>query len=706
MSRTDLKQAYHFEEPVKPRQRKVDQLDTAPLAEPQQRNARRVLAEIPTQGDPDIIHETIPNEAPLTRRARERIHYAEQPHESDNSALQPSAEPRRTGSPWKRPLTYPQSGKFRATVTWEDLERLEDDQFLNDNLIGMFMRYLQEHVDRELAKRMHFFSTFFYNSLTRPAEKGRARQINYGAVANWTKNIDIFSRNYVIVPVNESAHWYVMIICNLKTFKDRANENEDDDLVEIDNPAQDEVTQAANGSKLILESDLILKNVAHQEDSDYSDGLRDIEHLSAKRPLKKRKLRQPRQRKYDLSEPVIITLDSLGLNRSNTASALKDYIIAEAQEKHDLPIVKKDIEGMTAKNIPLQSNFSDCGLYLCMYLEQFVRDPAKFVESILQREEKLCRFPKQLEHGVLRQRFYDMLQNLHRNQVEKTPEKLPQLGTILIKEEDFGMYQPERVSAAVEYYEQNARVLDGHAEDAGRPRTGLEDALPKPYNPRPDRDMNGTTTVEDETILVEDSQEKETEGAQGKDGTSSRYFQQQQQRRIVDDELEASMDRKATPQTLANKLRQRRGSTPDKESKPSHTRARSVIDITSPVTSKTSPLKPQKSPNKRRERAVSCSTDHLTGNRTYQNIDKDNHESRPFVPEHGHDFDHAQQRHGKGYGHGDPNAMQDVVRKRVAGEDGSNEFDDIDIPVHSREVSGGSEAMHGAIDEDSEMLLD
>ena len=120
------------------------------------------------------------------------------------------------GDPWKKPLTYPKIGKKKTTVEWSDLERLDEGEFLNDNLISFYLRYLEQRLEDErpeLAKRVYFFNTFFFATLT-SAHKGRKR-FNYEGVQKWTRSVDLFTYDYIIVPINEQAHWYLAIICNL-----------------------------------------------------------------------------------------------------------------------------------------------------------------------------------------------------------------------------------------------------------------------------------------------------------------------------------------------------------------------------------------------------------------------------------------------------------------------------------------------------------
>ena len=120
------------------------------------------------------------------------------------------------GEPWKRPLTYPKIGKKKTTVDWADLERLDEGEFLNDNLISFYLRYLEHTLEKErpdLAKRIYFFNTFFFATLmnTHKGKKG----FNYEGVQKWTRNVDLFTYDYIVVPINESTHWYLAIICNL-----------------------------------------------------------------------------------------------------------------------------------------------------------------------------------------------------------------------------------------------------------------------------------------------------------------------------------------------------------------------------------------------------------------------------------------------------------------------------------------------------------
>lgn len=414
----------HFEQK---RQRKVDSLDAPPekILDKQRHvsstrsNPRAVEHR---QNDTLTAPEVVTTQS-STRRTRSRA----EPSTKERSESPINLEPRRTGPPWETPLLYPATGK-RSIVTWDDLSKLEDKEYLNDSIVDLFMRYLQNQVDPEVLKKIHFFSTFFYERLT----KAGKRQIDYEAVKNWTKTTNILKRDYIVIPICENAHWYVMIVCNPRALcEDELKEDSEVEDTIAATTLHSEDSSPAD-SKMILESDLTRGD---KDDNIIIDS--DEEKTSStKRKKSGRKSHSHTRRKYDTHEPVIITLDSLDIPRSTTAGLIKDYLIQEGKT-HGKDIEKRSISGMSAKGIPHQPNWYDCGVYLCMYLEQFMADPQRFVTSLLRREDGI-RWPQRLRSSILRDRLYDVLVELHKAQ--ENPSHRPRiapLSQILIKGEDF-----------------------------------------------------------------------------------------------------------------------------------------------------------------------------------------------------------------------------------------------------------------------------
>lgn len=368
------------------------------------------------------------------------------------------------GPKWEKSLVYPQSGKNRAEVEFHDLERLQDHEMLNDNLIGFYLRFLQHDLEQhrpDLAEQIYFFNTFFFATLT-ASGKGR-RAINYEGVQKWTRRgVDIFTKKFVVVPINETAHWYVALICNLPALKRKISI--EDDFEDHKNPftdkspsrVQQENQQASNiltsASQEILPSEMdtdsqnesnrqavngmtldspspALHNLAHD-----SKSTTDTTPASATKTRGSTgKNKHSRLPKYDPDEPIIITLDSLDLTRSPTIRTLKDYVSAEAKAKRAMNVDGSSIKGMSAKGIPIQTNYIDCGLYLLAYIEKFVMDPNRFVHDILRREMTTEEHWPVMKSTDLRQRLRSFLLDLRKTQQGGSdPTTLPAVGSILL----------------------------------------------------------------------------------------------------------------------------------------------------------------------------------------------------------------------------------------------------------------------------------
>jgi len=546
-----------------------------------------------------------------------RSHALEQSIDDAASRPRPiNVDPRRQGPEWKRPLMYPREGPRRESVTWDDLSRLEDDEYLNDSLVALFIRYLQENMDQEELKKMHFFNTFFYETLMRPSEAKRGRrQINYKGVANWTKNIRLFKRDYVVVPVNENAHWYVMIICNLRSLlgedKD-ASEETGEQLLAQPNVG---TTQDSDSPQLLSEHEALPQDLVNERMLTAEATELASETLDKRRPGRPKKAHRQLP-KYAIDQPVIITLDSLNSGRSPTATALKDYLAEEAKEKLGLDIDRANIRGMTAKNIPLQGNFSDCGLYMCMYLEQFVREPRSFVSSLLQRDTEAMRWPKKLRSEALRQRLYDMLQELHMAQYKKKEANVQPIGRILIRNEDLLSEKQEYVKGGLAFYESySQRRRTRSAERTDSEEASRSEGPPVIEGGGAEHRSLGAIKTESETdvnaIVIDDDSQVQPAP---QDGKTSRFFAG-----TATGSAQGVSQAEDTPQRLAARLKQQRSperptqrSSPDMQNRRRSPREVSKISSTSIDLSTLTQEQPAL-----RQRSVSVSTDFLSGNASY-----------------------------------------------------------------------------------------
>ncbi|CAB4038300.1 sentrin-specific protease 6-like, partial [Paramuricea clavata] len=111
-------------------------------------------------------------------------------------------------TPAKTILVYQPSSKLDGvTITSEDMLCLEPSTYLNDVIIDFFFKYIiEEKLTPEDRDRLHLFSTFFYDRLTQKntnSDEPRTPTSMHRMVKSWTKNVDIFSKDFLIIPINE-----------------------------------------------------------------------------------------------------------------------------------------------------------------------------------------------------------------------------------------------------------------------------------------------------------------------------------------------------------------------------------------------------------------------------------------------------------------------------------------------------------------------
>ena len=117
---------------------------------------------------------------------------------------------------------FPPGVQDSVSVCVADYKSLEHDTFLNDIIIDFYLTYLFHKVlPPEERKLVHMFSTMFYKRMT-SSLKSKAKeeqgltsaQKKHSRVKNWTKNVNIFAKKFVIIPICEHSHWYLVIIIN------------------------------------------------------------------------------------------------------------------------------------------------------------------------------------------------------------------------------------------------------------------------------------------------------------------------------------------------------------------------------------------------------------------------------------------------------------------------------------------------------------
>ncbi|XP_068945465.1 sentrin-specific protease 2 [Petaurus breviceps papuanus] len=95
------------------------------------------------------------------------------------------------------------SSAFKLRITRGDIQTLRNYHWLNDEIINFYMNLLVERNKKQGLPTLHAFSTFFYPKLSSGG---------YQAVKRWTKGVELFEQDLVLVPIHRRAHWSLVVI--------------------------------------------------------------------------------------------------------------------------------------------------------------------------------------------------------------------------------------------------------------------------------------------------------------------------------------------------------------------------------------------------------------------------------------------------------------------------------------------------------------
>ncbi|XP_051856012.1 sentrin-specific protease 2 isoform X2 [Antechinus flavipes] len=95
------------------------------------------------------------------------------------------------------------SSAFKLRITRGDIQTLKNYHWLNDEIINFYMNLLVERNKKQGLPRLHAFSTFFYPKLNAGG---------YQSVRRWTKGVDLFEQDIILVPIHRRVHWSLVVI--------------------------------------------------------------------------------------------------------------------------------------------------------------------------------------------------------------------------------------------------------------------------------------------------------------------------------------------------------------------------------------------------------------------------------------------------------------------------------------------------------------
>ncbi|XP_025417983.1 uncharacterized protein LOC112688813 isoform X3 [Sipha flava] len=262
---------------------------------------------------------------------------------------------------------------FNATkvdIKVYDYNTLNAEEFLNDKLVEFHLNYWYKNMlSSEDNKRTYVFSTYFYSTLAKKKLAGDPPFGNsltrFQRVQKWTKNINIFQKDFIFIPINENYHWYIVVIC----------------YPYLDGPLYWDGTSAQG---LGEDDELIDRNVrslCDTTDLDEADGnTEDLWFYQNDFPKKSGKdfvydVQKVMERRKGIKQPCILILDSLsgGVNRARIAATLRGWLYEEYRAKHNGST--KDFSKSVMKSglirVPQQGNYYDCGLFVMHFFEKF-----------------------------------------------------------------------------------------------------------------------------------------------------------------------------------------------------------------------------------------------------------------------------------------------------------------------------------------------
>ncbi|CAK9818629.1 Sentrin-specific protease 7 [Anthophora plagiata] len=300
----------------------------------------------------------------------------------------------------------PPPAKGGIAINTEDYLCLGEDQFLNDVIIDFYLKYLTLEVLSETdQQRIHVFSSYFYKRLTSPHTQAVESNVplspaakRHARVQKWTKNVNIFEKDFIIIPINEHAHWFLAIICfpglvgEVFTPSKRTEDSDVRKTVQKSKKLKEVKLQAVTiGSTTLTPMTTTITIDQADDGSERDEAEGDDEEMEMdsedddesqntddKSVPPKTEQNVP-QEKDTVKIPCILIFDSLaGASRARVVATLRDYLSCEyvAKMGSEKVFSKDTIKGASLK-VPQQSNFTDCGLYVLQYVESFFKNPIK-----------------------------------------------------------------------------------------------------------------------------------------------------------------------------------------------------------------------------------------------------------------------------------------------------------------------------------------
>ena len=123
-------------------------------------------------------------------------------------------------------------------VTQSDQLRLWPSIYLNDSLINFYLKWIKKKYQ---SQDIFIFPTYFYTRVGYVEEGGVVYKDNkeergklWNDVKGWTRDIDIFSKSFILFPIYFHKHWSFVLLCNLDVSMDTGSHTAKPCLIHFD----------------------------------------------------------------------------------------------------------------------------------------------------------------------------------------------------------------------------------------------------------------------------------------------------------------------------------------------------------------------------------------------------------------------------------------------------------------------------------------
>lgn len=127
----------------------------------------------------------------------------EEEYEEDLIQLTPEMEDVIDNAFKKAPPNEVLVSKFNTQITRHDISTLAGLNWLNDEVVNFYMNLLIERGKNDNYPNVYAFNTFFYPKLIKTG---------FSSVRRWTRKVDLFSYDLLLVPIHLGVHWCMATI--------------------------------------------------------------------------------------------------------------------------------------------------------------------------------------------------------------------------------------------------------------------------------------------------------------------------------------------------------------------------------------------------------------------------------------------------------------------------------------------------------------